>query len=268
MSRIGIKLAELKKNRQAAFIPYVMAGDPDIETTGKIVLELEKSGADIIELGVPFSDPLADGPTIQRAAIRALKQKTNLKKVFALVREIRKSSQVPIILMLYYNLIHKYGEYRFADDSAKAGVDGFIVPDLPPEEGRALAACCLKNGLDLIFLLAPTSDNERIKLVSKSGGGFIYYVSLTGVTGARASIATGVDKAVRKIRRMSGRPVCVGFGISTPEQAGQMARIADGVIVGSAIVGRIEKAASPGEAVRDAGRFAKELKEGILKAGR
>ena len=268
MSRIGIKLAELKKNRQAAFIPYVMAGDPDIETTGKIVLELEKSGADIIELGVPFSDPLADGPTIQRAAIRALKQKTNLKKVFALVREIRKSSQVPIILMLYYNLIHKYGEDRFADDSAKAGVDGFIVPDLPPEEGATLAGHCKSRGLDLIFLLAPTSDNERIKLVSKSGGGFIYYVSLTGVTGARASIATGVDKAVRKIRRMSGRPVCVGFGISTPEQASEMAKIADGVIVGSAIVGRIEKAASPGEAVREAGKFAKELKEGILKAGR
>ncbi len=268
MSRIETKLAGLKEDGRAAFIPYVMAGDPDIETTGRIVLELEKSGADIIELGVPFSDPLADGPTIQRAAIRALRQKTNLKEVFALVRKIRESSRVPIILMLYYNLIHKYGEERFAGDSAKAGVDGFIVPDLPPEEGMALADYCRNNGLDLIFLLAPTSDNDRIGLVSKSGGGFIYYVSLTGVTGARESIAAGVEKAVKKIRRMSGRPVCVGFGISTPEQAGQMAKIADGVIVGSAIVGRIEKAASPDDAVREAGRFARELKKGILKAGR
>ncbi len=268
MTRIENKFAELKDKRRSAFIPYVMAGDPDIETTGKIVLELEKSGADIIELGVPFSDPLADGPTIQRAAIRALKQKTNLKKVFALVKEIRKSSEIPIILMLYYNLIHKYGEKRFAGDSAKAGVDGFIVPDLPPEEGGALASYCRKNGLDLIFLLAPTSDNERISLVSKSGGGFIYYVSLTGVTGARESIAAGVEKAVKKIRRMSGKPVCVGFGISTPEQAGKMAKIADGVIVGSAIVGKIEKAASPEDAVRDAGKFAGELKAGISRAGR
>ncbi len=267
MSRIETKLAELKKKGRAAFIPYVMAGDPDIETTGKIVLELEKSGADIIELGVPFSDPLADGPTIQRAAIRALKQKANLRKIFALVREIRKASEIPIILMLYYNLIHKYGEERFADDSAKAGVDGFIVPDLPPEEGKSLAEHCERRGLDLIFLLAPTSDNDRIKLVAKSGGGFIYYVSLTGVTGARASIASGVDKAVKKIRRMSGRPVCVGFGISTPEQASEMAKIADGVIVGSAIVGKIEKAAGPDEAVAKAGKFARELKEGILRGG-
>ncbi len=268
MTRIENKFAELKDKRRSAFIPYVMAGAPDIETTGKIVLELEKSGADIIELGVPFSDPLADGPTIQRAAIRALRQKTNLKKVFALVKEIRKSSEIPIILMLYYNLIHKYGEERFAGDSAKAGVDGFIVPDLPPEEGKSLAEHCRSRELDLIFLLAPTSDNDRIKLVSKSGGGFIYYVSLTGVTGARESIAAGVEKAVRKIRRMSGRPVCVGFGISTPEQAGEMAKIADGVIVGSAIVGRIEQAAGPEDAVQKAAKFAMELKEGILRAGR
>lgn len=268
MSRIENKLTELKEKKQAAFIPYVMAGDPDIETTARIVLELEKSGADIVELGVPFSDPLADGPTIQRAAIRALKQKANLKKIFALVKELRKSSEIPVILMLYYNLVHKYGEEKFAEDSKRAGVDGFIVPDLPPEEASTLSAHCESRGLDLIFLLAPTSDDDRINMVAGSGGGFIYYVSLTGVTGARTSMSTGIDKAVRKIKRMSKKPVCVGFGISNPEQAGQMAKIADGVIVGSAIVGKIEKAANPDEAVREAGKFARELKAGILKAGR
>ncbi|MHB8173042.1 MAG: tryptophan synthase subunit alpha [Nitrospirota bacterium] len=268
MSRIETKLAKLKREGRAAFIPYIMTGDPDLKTTARIILELERSGADIVELGVPFSDPLADGPTIQRAAIRALKQKVNLKKVFAMVREIREKSETPIILMLYYNLIHKYGEEKFTIDSSNAGVDGFIVPDLPPEEGSSLTGHCESRGLDLIFLLAPTSDDDRIKLVAKSGSGFIYYVSLTGVTGARASMSTGIDKAVRKIKRMSKKPVCVGFGISNPEQAGEMAKIADGVIVGSAIVGKIEKAASPEEAVREAGKFAWELKEGILKARR
>ncbi len=264
MSRISDKFKVLKKKNEAALIPYIMAGDPDMDATERLIYEIEKSGADIIELGVPFSDPLADGPTIQRAAIRALANKVNIKGVFGLVSRVRKRSEMPVILMLYYNLILKYGEARFALDAHKAGVDGVIIPDLPPDEASVLMKAASSCGLDIIFLLAPTSSPERVRLVDKSSSGFIYYVSLTGVTGARVSLDTGIRAALRKIRGMTDKPLCVGFGISTPGQAAMVAGWADGVIVGSAIVKLIEKAKDKGGMLREVGGFIKSLKEGVL----
>ena len=262
MSRISEKFSELKARGEKALIPYIMAGDPDLETTKRLILEIERSGGDIIELGVPFSDPLADGPAIQRAAIRALANKVSLRQVISLVRDVRRETQVPIILMLYYNLILKYGEEKFVKDAVSAGVDGVIVPDLPPDEAASLMASAREHGLDTVFLLAPTSDAGRIKLVSESSEGFIYYVSLTGVTGARRELDAGIEASVRKIKKAAKKPVCVGFGISNAEQAAKVAAWADGVIVGSALVGVIEKAGA--DAVKEAGRFSKSLKRGVL----
>ena len=264
MSRITGKFKELKKRGEAALITYIMAGDPDVAATEDLVLALERSGADMIELGVPFSDPLADGPTIQRAALRALGSRTSLRRVFPLVKALRKKTEIPIILMLYYNLVHKYGEEKFAADAAAAGVDGVIVPDLPPDEASVIRKAARERGLDMIFLLAPTSSEERIRLVEKSGGGFIYYVSLTGVTGARAAMDGGIDASIKNIRRLTKKPVCVGFGVSKPEQARALSKTADGVIVGSAIVGIIEKAKARDGMLREVGRFVRSLKKAML----
>lgn len=261
MSRISEKIAALKEKKEAALIPYIMAGDPDIATTGKLIMEMERSGADIIELGVPFSDPLADGPTIQRAAIRALKSRATLSRVFRLVKEVRKETDIPIILMLYYNLILKYGEERFAASAGASGVDGVIVPDLPPEEASVLMKAASARGVDVIFLLAPTSSAERIKLVDKSASGFIYYVSLTGVTGARKALDSSIEASLKKIRKATRKPICVGFGISDPEQARKVAGWADGVIVGSAIVGLVEKAGGGERVIKEVGSFVKALKD-------
>ena len=266
MSRIADKLKELKKRNECALIPYIMAGDPDIETTGKLVVEMERSGADMVELGVPFSDPLADGPTIQKAAIRALANKTNLKKVFALVKTIRKTTEIPIILMLYYNLVYKYGEDAFARDAAAAGVDGTIIPDLPPDEASGLLREARANRLDVIFLLAPTSSRDRVHLVDRRSRGFIYYVSLTGVTGARKTLDKGIEESVEALRLMTDKPICVGFGISRPDQAKKVAAWADGVIVGSAIVGLMEKTKSATRMLKEVGGFVSGLKEAVRKA--
>lgn len=267
MSRITEKFKALKKDGRSALVTYIMAGDPDIAATEKLIVALEKSGADIIELGVPFSDPLADGPTIQRAAIRGLASGTNLKSVFAAVKRVRASSEVPVVLMLYYNLVFKYGEAKFVRDAVAAGVDGVIIPDLPPDEAEEFIEEAEINGLDTIFLLAPTSDAERVELVSRASSGFIYYVSLLGVTGERAVLDnSGIKASLAKIRRHTKLPVCVGFGISTPEQAAQVASLGDGAIVGSAIVSIIEK--YPAEAAARVGRFVKGLKAGVLSAGK
>jgi len=253
MSRITGKFKELKKRGEAALITYIMAGDPDVAATEDLVLALERSGADMIELGVPFSDPLADGPTIQRAALRALGSRTSLRRVFPLVKALRKKTEIPIILMLYYNLVHKYGEEKFAADAAAAGVDGVIVPDLPPDEASVIRKAARERGLDMIFLLAPTSSEERIRLVEKSG-----------VTGARAAMDGGIDASIKNIRRLTKKPVCVGFGVSKPEQARALSKTADGVIVGSAIVGIIEKAKARDGMLREVGRFVRSLKKAML----
>ena len=240
MSKIDHTFNVLKNKGQSALIPFIMAGDPNIETTEALVLKMAEAGADIIELGVPFSDPLADGPTIQKAAQRALDEGVTLKKVIELVAELRLTSQIPIILMTYYNPVFKYGEERFAHDAAAAGVDGIIVPDLPPDEADNLIKHSRKSGLDTIFLLAPTSTDSRIQKVSRASTGFIYYVSITGITGAKLSLDASLESHIARIRKVTGKPVAVGFGISTPEEASAISRYADGVIVGSAIVKRVE----------------------------
>jgi tryptophan synthase alpha chain len=248
MSRIGKKFRDIVKRGGKAFIPYIMAGDPNLGRTVELIRILEDCGADIIELGVPFSDPLADGPTIQKAAQRALGGGVTLHKVIDLVADLRKHSQVPFVLMTYYNPIFKYGEERFVHDASEAGVDGIIVPDLPPDEAGTILSFSRKADFDIIFLVAPTSTEDRIRRVSKSSRGFIYYVSITGITGSKLSMDSSIASQVSKIRSMSGKPVAVGFGISTPEEASEVARSADGVIVGSAIV---KRASDPDTSLRE-----------------
>jgi tryptophan synthase alpha chain len=265
MSRIKNTFNRLKKKNETALIPYIMAGDPDLSTTKTLIFEMEKAGCDIIELGAPFSDPLADGPTIQKAAIRSLKNHTSIADVLGLVADVRKSSKIPLILMTYYNLIFHYGEERFVSDAVAAGLDGVILPDLPPEEAGTLIALSKNAGLDTIFLLAPTSTEDRIKLVCRVAQGFVYYVSLTGVTGARAGIQSSVEGSLKKIKAVTDKPVAVGFGISTPDQAAQIAHWgADGVIVGSALVKVIEEHGNSPELVEKAVAFIKALKQGVL----
>ena len=262
MSRISDKFDALRRVGKKALIPYIMAGDPDMAVTSELILRMEKDGADIIELGVPFSDPLADGPTIQRAGIRALANGVKLRDVLSLVKDVRRKTQIPIILMLYYNLVFAHGEEKFVRDAISAGVDGVIIPDLPPEEAGNISAMAEKASFDIIFLLAPTSSEDRIRLIVEKSAGFIYYVSLTGVTGARRDLDKGIESAIRKIKKMTDKPVCCGFGISGPEQAARVAGWADGVIVGSAIVGLIEKSGKA-VSVSKAGRFVKGLKQAI-----
>ena len=265
MSRIKNAFNRLKKKNETALIPYIMAGDPDLATTKTLILEMEKAGSDIIELGAPFSDPLADGPTIQKAAIRSLKNRTSVADVLGLVAEVRKTSKVPLILMTYYNLIFRYGEERFVRDAVASGLDGLILPDLPPEEAGTLIPLAKKAGLDTIFLLAPTSTDSRIKLVSKVSQGFVYYVSLTGVTGAKLAVQTSIKDALLRIKSVTDKPISVGFGISTPDQAAQVAMLgADGVIVGSALVKVIEENIGSPELVPRVVTFVKALKQGVL----
>ena len=239
-SRITGTFKEIRRKNGRAFIPYIMAGDPNIKRTGELIRVLEDCGADIIELGVPFSDPLADGPTIQQAAQRALDEGVTLSTVIGLVAEIRITTQIPIILMTYYNPIFKYGEERFVRDATAAGVDGIIVPDLPPDEAGNLMKYSRKSGLDTIFLLAPTSTEDRIQKVARASKGFIYYVPMTGITGSKLSLDASFESHIARIRKVSDKPVAVGFGISTPEEAAVLSRFADGVIVGSAIVKRVQ----------------------------
>jgi tryptophan synthase alpha chain len=237
-SRISRKFAELKSRNGRAFISYIMAGHPNLRRTVELIGILEECGADIIELGVPFSDPLADGPTIQKAAQEALLEGVTVGRVLELVSDLRKNTQIPIVLMTYYNLIFRYGEERFMQDAPAAGVDGLIVPDLPPEEAGELIRRARTKAFDTIFLLAPTSTEERIKRISRASSGFIYYVSITGITGAKLSMDPAIESHISRIRSVSKKPVAVGFGISTPEEAATVSRFADGVIIGSAIVKR------------------------------
>ncbi|MBF0515836.1 MAG: tryptophan synthase subunit alpha [Nitrospirae bacterium] len=235
-----LKIKEANNGRKA-FIPYIMAGEPSLASTAVIVSELEEMGADIIELGVPFSDPVADGPTIQHAAMRALGRGVTLRKVIDMVKSIRQKSLIPIVLMTYFNPVLKFGLNNFIDSALKSGVDGIIIPDLPPDEETEFIASCHKNGPDTIFLVAPTSTDARIDLVANQSRGFIYYVSLTGITGADISIDDTLRGQIEKIRSSSNKPVAVGFGVKTGGEAGRVAEIADGVIVGSAIVKAVDE---------------------------
>lgn len=236
ITRISKTFKKLKKQGGKAFIPYVMAGDPSLQKTKEVVLLFEGCGADIVELGVPFSDPLADGPTIQRASERALKNGVTLRKVISLVKDLRQITQVPLVLMTYFNPVFKYGTEDFIKDAGDTGVDGVIIPDLPPDEAGDFIRLSEKTRLDTIFLLAPTSTEDRIKKVTGASSGFIYYVSITGITGANLLLDGSMETLISNIRKYTDKPLAVGFGISTPGDASAVARISDGVIVGSAIV--------------------------------
>jgi len=255
MNRIDRKFIELKKKGKKAFIAFITAGYPDLATTAKLVLELEKRGVDIIELGVPFSDPLADGPVIQEASLYSLKKRTNLIKILALVKSLRKDTDLPICLMSYYNPIFRLGDKRFVDKAVAAGVDGVIIPDLPPEEAKELISYANKKGLANICFLAPTSSLSRIKAISKIAKGFIYYVSLTGVTGSRSNLAADLKLNLVKIKKIARIPVCGGFGISDADQLKQVQRFCDGGIVGSAIVSKIKQNITRGDLVKRVGDF-------------
>lgn len=258
MSRIQAAFERLKKERRPAFIPYVMAGDPDLSTTRKIVLELARQGADLVELGVPFSDPLADGPVIQRAAARALESGTTIAGIFRLVRDLRRETQVPIVLMTYYNPVLQHGLERTVHDAQRSGADGFIIPDLTPEEAGPWRKVLRGTGIDFICLAAPTTPPDRLKTLDRVSSGFLYYVSLTGVTGAKLAAEPELRSQVGRVRRAVSLPVAVGFGIKSPAQAAQVGAFADGVIVGSALVSRIESAGRR-KAAASAGRFAKAV---------
>lgn len=235
-SRIHAKLLGLRAAKRKALATYIVAGDPSPEVTVDLVLELERCGADIIELGVPFSDPMADGPVIQKASERALKNGMTLAKTIATVAAIRRHSQIPILLMGYYNPILQFGLKKFALAARSAGVDGVLVVDLPVEESEELNLELRQNELDQIFLLTPTSDAKRATLIAERGSGFAYYVSLTGVTGAATLDPKDVSRQLSRLRRHVALPILVGFGISGPEQVRQLAPFADGVVVGSAIL--------------------------------
>ena len=243
-----------------AFIAFITCGDPDLATTAEAVRAAAANGADLIELGIPFSDPTAEGPVIQGANIRALKGGVTTDKIFAFVRELRRDMDVPMVFMTYANVVFSYGAEKFISACRDMGIDGLILPDLPFEEKEEFLPLCRQYGVDLISLIAPTSEN-RIAMIAKEAEGFLYIVSSLGVTGTRSEITTDLDSIVRVVRQNTDIPCAIGFGISTPEQAGKMARIADGVIVGSAIVKLLEKYGK--EAPRYVGEYVRAMKEGM-----
>lgn len=255
-------MAEIAKafENKKAFIPFITCGDPDLETTAKIVREAVANGADLIELGIPFSDPTAEGPVIQGANIRALKGGVTTDKVFDLVRELRKDVAIPMVFMTYANVVFSYGGDKFISTCKEIGINGLILPDLPYEEKEEFLPLCRKYGVDLISLIAPTSEN-RIAMIAKEADGFIYLVSSLGVTGTRSEINTDLKSIVDVIRQNTSVPCAIGFGISTPEQAKKMADIADGAIVGSAIIKIIEQYGK--DAPRYVGEYVKSMKDAI-----
>lgn len=261
MNRIDKKFKQLKKEGRKAFIAFVTAGYPDLRTTGQLVLEFEKRGADIVELGVPFSDPIADGPVIQAASYAALKKKTTLKKILVLVKRLREKTQLPLAAMSYFNPVLRYGLSRFIRDAVSSGLDALIIPDLPPEEEREFAKEARRHGLELVLFLSPTTTPARARSIARSAQGFIYFVSLTGVTGARRDLPKELAGHLRAAKRLAGAiPVCAGFGVSTREQVRYVSVHSDGVIVGSAIVKKItENLKEPG-LVRKTGDFVRYLK--------
>jgi len=263
VTRIGSCFETLKIENRKALVVFITAGDPDLESTKSILAVIDDSGADIVELGVPFSDPLADGPVIQASALRSLKSGTTLKKIIALVKNIRQSRGLPIVLMTSFNPVFVYGEKQFIQDAASAGVDGVIIPDLPLEEAGEFSGLAEKEGLDMIHLLAPTSPEERVRTVAEHSRGFIYYISLTGTTGMRTQLAEGLRDKVDSIKHAANIPVLVGFGISGPNQARDAAKVSDGVIIGSAIVKLIEQNPDPAQRDKKLSEFVTSVKQAI-----
>ncbi|MFH1062367.1 MAG: tryptophan synthase subunit alpha [Candidatus Omnitrophota bacterium] len=259
MNRIDQKNQDLAKQKRKAFIAYITAGFPDAETTEKLVYTLEANGADIIELGMPFSDPVADGPTIQAASCAALAAGMNMKKFLLLVKTLREKTQIPLIIMSYYNPIFKYGIKKFATDAKQAGLDGVIVPDLPPEEAKELNQALGLQAICQIFIISPVTEAERMEKIAKLSQGFIYYVPLTGVTGARTSLPQDISIAVKAIKKITKTPVFVGFGISTPQQVKQVVKISDGAIVGSGIIKIIEQYSRNKDMLKKVGQYIRSL---------
>jgi tryptophan synthase alpha chain len=243
-TRISMRFAELREAGELGLVAYITAGDPSLEATHKFVLALAEAGADLIELGVPFSDPLADGPTIQRASERALKSGTTLRSVLELVRQIRRTSQVPLVLFTYFNPILQMGLEKFAEAAAQAGADGVLVTDLTPEESEDYRRILHAQHLDTIFLAAPTSDDERLQKISACSSGFLYLISRTGVTGAKDALPEDLPGLLRRVHKFTQLPVAVGFGISLPGHVSVLGGLADAAVVGSALVSEIEKASS------------------------
>jgi tryptophan synthase alpha chain len=265
MSRIGDAFRAARRAKRAAFVPYITAGDPNLERTVDLVRALARTGADVLELGVPFSDPIADGPTNQRAAERALASGTSLAGVLAAVELVRRELELPVVLFSYANPVLRYGLERFARDAAAAGVDGMLFTDVPAEEMAPFGEVFGSAGIDLIMLVTPTSSRRRMKAAARHGGGFLYLVSRTGVTGARQDLEAELESNVRNARKASKLPVAVGFGISTPEQVARVARLADGVVVGSAIVSRIGALGDVEELIGDVEQFAATLANACRK---
>jgi len=252
-------LSVFNKSGHTALIPYVTVGYPSLEATLKVVPLLASSGCDIVELGIPFSDPLADGATIQKASFRALQNGVTPKLCLEAAKELNQKVDIPLVFMTYFNPVFSYGLEEFCSACASSGIDGLIIPDLPPEEGSELEAITQRQDIDLIYLLAPTTTEERIRLVAERSRGFIYLVSVTGVTGVRDNLPPGLESFVARVRKTATQPLCVGFGISTPEQARRIARIADGVIVGSRIIQLMET----DDFISPVGNFIKELRHAL-----
>ena len=259
MSRIS---AVFNQPGHKALIPYITVGYPSLEATLKVVPLLAAGGGDIVELGIPFSDPLADGTTIQKASFQALQNGITLQRCFEVAGKLSRKVKTPLVFMTYFNPVLSYGLDKFGHDCASSGVSGLIIPDLPPEEGDEVEAMAQKQGLDLVYLLAPTSTEARIKLVAKRAGGFIYLVSVTGVTGARDRLPQDLAGFVARVRKVATQPLCVGFGISTPEQAKEVARIADGVIVGSRLIQLMET----DQSLAEVAEFIRELRRALDQA--
>lgn len=274
MSRIAETFADLKRDGRRGFIPFITAGDPDLETTRELIVELAQAGATLIELGVPFTDPMADGPVIQRASERALRHDFGIGEILQTVIAARKQTDVPIILFSYFNPLLQFGLKKadetsalpafeqLARDANTAGVDGILVTDLVPEEAGGFASVLRAHDLDMIFLVAPTSTDQRLRMVAERASGFIYAVSRAGITGARDEVSAEAEKLVSRVRRVSDLPVAVGFGISTPDQVADVWRYADAAVVGSAIVREIEQGLSSEDCVSRVGRFARRLVSG------
>jgi len=259
LSRISQVFSQLKKEGRKAFVPFITAGDPDLQTTGKLLVELARAGAGVIELGVPFSDPMADGPVIQRASERALENEFGLDEIFQLIDQSRRTIDTPIILFSYFNPLLQYGLKQLCQEAKRVGLDGVLVTDLTPEEATDFSAELESHDLDMIFLIAPTSNDVRLRLVAKHASGFIYAVSRAGVTGARESVSVEAEKLVRRMRAFSDLPIVVGFGISSSSQVAEVEQYADGVVVGSAIVAEIERSKGRDDIVSHIGEFTRSL---------
>ncbi len=259
MNRIEKAFARLHDEKRGGFIPFITAGDPDLKTTGELLIELARVGATIIELGVPFSDPMADGPVIQRASERALQHNFGIAEILDVVAQARREMDVPVVLFSYYNPLLNYGVERLGEDAARAGVDGVLVTDLVPEEAVEFSAELAAHDLDMIFLVAPTSTDARLRLVAERARGFIYAVSRAGITGTRDSVSHDAERLVARVRKVSDLPIAVGFGISTAEQVTETWRYADAAVVGSALVAEIERLAGAKDIVPRVGEFARRL---------